>query len=143
MMSELVKFFNDLSGLSRYEKEEVRQLRQKRKDMIKTMGGPPLRQPTAFDPVFELAMEEAEIREFEYNLCVVPVSTYKRLNDVPATVPAPGKHYGKLPDCITAYDLERMDMMSPPTQYSAGEYTIQMTYSEEIDSAILLDTGEL
>jgi hypothetical protein len=143
MMSELVKFFNDVSGLSRFEKEEVRHLRDQRKEMIKTMGGPPLRRSTAFDPVFELAMQEAEIREFEYDLCVVPERTYKSLHDISATVPVPGKHYGKMPDFITEYDLERMDDMSPPTQYSAGEYTIQMTYSEEIHRAILLNTGEL
>lgn len=142
-MSELVKFFNDVSGLSRFEKEEVRHLRDQRKEMIKTMGGPPLIRSTAFDPVFELAMEEAEIREFDYDLCVVPIATYKRLNDVTASVPVPGKHYGKMPDFITEYDLERMDMMAPPTQYSAGEYTIQMTYSENIHRAILLNTGEI
>lgn len=143
MMSELVKFFNDVSALSRLEKQEIEHLRQQRKEMIKTMGGPPLIRPTSFDPVFELAMEEAEIREFEYDLCVVPVATYKRLHDVTASVPVPGKHYGKMPDVVSDYDLERMDMMAPPTQYSAGEYTIQMTYSENIHRAILLDTGEL
>lgn len=142
-MEELVKFFKDVTGITRWQKEQVRQLRDQRNELITTFGGPPLREPTAFNPVFELAMEEAEIRGYDYDLCVVPETTYKRLNDISATVPTPGKHRGNLPDVISEYDMNRLDDMAPPILYTAGDYSIEMTYAKNIEEAILLDMSKL
>jgi hypothetical protein len=130
-------------SISDEQKERIISIREKRKEHIKIMGGPPLRDNTEFDPALELALEEAHLRGFEYDLCIVSPQTYKSLNDIPVSVPTPGNHYGKLRDVVTESDRVQMHYLAPPVNYNAGDYNITLTYSQNIEQSLLVNSQAL
>lgn len=142
-MTDIIKKVVDPDHTTRKDRQEVIELREKRKKHIQVMGSPPYTTPEAFDPLLEMCLRESQLRGFSYDLCVVPTYVYKRLLGVSATVPVPGQHYDNIPDVIDGYALDQLHEASPPTWYEAGDHTILMTYSTEIDRSVLIDMEKL
>lgn len=86
--------------------------------------------------MLELGLEKAQSREsFNPDLLVVPIRQYKTLFNISSAVSI---NPDNARDHATKRELARMQ---PPRTIAFLEHRIQVTYSDDVDSMMLLDTS--